>query len=88
MPNMHCAKKRLKKDKKKGLRNKAVRTTVKNVIKRVRVAVAQKNTDAAKEHLKAAIPAIDKAASKGVIHKKKASRLISRLTKQANQIAS
>ena len=55
----------------------------KNVVKDVRLAVAQ-NADDALVQLNAAQSAIDKAAKKGVLHKKTAARKISRLTKQVN----
>ena len=49
--------------------------------------VAQKDMEAAKTALKAAIGEISKAGSKGVYHKKTVSRKISRLTKAVNGIA-
>jgi small subunit ribosomal protein S20 len=73
--------KRIKQNEKRRLRNKHVRSTLRTFIKRVREAVASKDSGAAKEALSAAIPVIDKAASKGVIHKANASRNVSRLTK-------
>ena len=65
------------------LRNKAVQTRVKNVVKDVRLAVAQDSENAV-EQLTVAKSAIDKAAKKGVLHKKTASRKISRLSRQVN----
>jgi small subunit ribosomal protein S20 len=50
-------------------------------VKQVRNAVAAGNQDEAQTALNRAIPYIDKAATKGVIHKGTASRKISRLTK-------
>ena len=46
-----------------------------------------KDKEAATAALKAAIPVIDKAAAKGVIHSSNASRNVSRLTKLVNTIA-
>jgi small subunit ribosomal protein S20 len=43
-----------------------------------------KDTSAAQEALKSTVSTIAKTASKGVIHKKTASRKISRLTKRVN----
>ena len=54
------------------------------MVKRVRVAVQEKNEKKAKEALARVIPLIDKAASKGVIHWRTRSRKISRLTKLVN----
>jgi small subunit ribosomal protein S20 len=56
---------------------------VKNVVKDVRAAVAENAVDAA-ERLNAAKSVIDNAAKKGVLHKKTASRKISRLARQVN----
>ena len=50
-------------------------------IKRVRNALDGRDNDAAKAGLPVAVKAIDRAASKGVIHRNTASRYISRLTR-------
>ena len=81
MAHHKSAIKRIKQNEKRRLRNRHVRSTLRTFIKRVREAVASKDSGAAKEALAAAIPVIDKAASKGVIHKANASRNVSRLTK-------
>jgi small subunit ribosomal protein S20 len=80
--------KRIKQNKKRADRNKHVRTTLRTFVKRVREAVAANDDVRAKESLAAAIPVIDSAASKGIIHRNKASRDISRLTKLINTLAS
>ncbi|MBP1751332.1 MAG: ribosomal protein [Geobacteraceae bacterium] len=81
MAHHKSAIKRIKQNKKKCERNKHVRSTLRTFIKRVREAVEAKDGSRAKETLSAAIPVIDSAASKGVIHRSNASRNISRLTK-------
>jgi small subunit ribosomal protein S20 len=73
--------KRIKQNAKKCERNKHIRSTLRTFIKRVREAAAGNNVNAAKEALAAAIPVIDSAASKGIIHPNNASRNVSRLTK-------
>jgi len=78
--------KRIKQNAKKNARNRHVSSTLKTHIKRVREAVASKDKEAATEALKAAIPVIDKTATKGVIHKSNASRSVSRLTKLVNTL--
>ncbi|MCB2148495.1 MAG: 30S ribosomal protein S20 [Deltaproteobacteria bacterium] len=83
MANHKSALKRAGQNERRRLRNKAVQTRVKNVVKDVRLAVAQ-NAENAVEQLNAAKSAIDKAAKKGVLHKKTASRKISRLNRQVN----
>jgi small subunit ribosomal protein S20 len=73
--------KRIKQNDRKNARNKHVRSTLRTHIKRVREAVAANDLALAKETLQAAIPYIDSAASKGVIHRSNASRNVSRLSK-------
>jgi small subunit ribosomal protein S20 len=50
--------------------------------------VADNSTEQAKENLIKAVSIIQKTSSKGVIHKRKASRKISRLARQVNQLSS
>lgn len=87
MANIKSAKKRIKVIETKTARNKAVKSKVKTYIKKVDVAVAEKDVEAAKTALLAATAEIDKATSKGVLHKRTASRKVSRLAKAVNSIA-
>ncbi len=68
------------------LRNKAVRSGVKTVIKKVETAIASGKREDAGKSLIEAVKALNKAASKGVIHKNTASRNISRLTRKVNAL--
>jgi small subunit ribosomal protein S20 len=79
--------KRIKQNAKRNERNRHVRSTLRTFIKRVREAVAAKDATLARESLVAAIPFIDAAASKGVIHRSNASRNVSRLNKLVNTLA-
>ena len=81
MANHKSAEKRNRQNSIRNARNTHIRSTMRTYVKLVRVAVANGDADAAKEALSKAVPFIDKAASKGVIHKATASRKISRLTK-------
>ena len=81
MAHHKSAIKRIKQNDRRNARNKHVRTTLRTHIKRVREAVAAKDVTLAKETLQVAIPYIDSAASKGVIHRSNASRNVSRLSK-------
>jgi small subunit ribosomal protein S20 len=67
-------------------RNKAVKTSLRTAYKRVDAAVAGTDNDEAASQLKLAIRAFDKAASKGVIHKKTAARTKSRLSKRISSM--
>ena len=82
MANHVSALKRARQSEARRMRNKAVRTIVRNHIKTVRQAIDSGDTEKAREALQAAVPMIDKAASKGVLHKNNAARQVSRLSKQ------
>ncbi len=84
MANVASAEKRNRQRIKRRARNQFHLSTMRTYVKRVRTAVEAKDGKAA-DLLKAAIKVIDKAASKGVIDKKAASRKISRLTKSLNR---
>lgn len=86
MATHKSAVKRAKQNEDRNLRNKSSRTRVKGVVKQVRTAINERSAEAAQTALAEAIPVIHKAAQKGAIHRSTASRKISRLTKQVNQI--
>lgn len=86
MANHKSAKKRARQNEIRRVRNKAVRTRVKNVVKGVRQAVTENAAESAAAQIVQAQSVIDKAAKKGVIHKKTAARKISRLTKHVNAV--
>jgi small subunit ribosomal protein S20 len=73
--------KRNRQNERRRLRNKAVRSELKTRTKRA-VTAAEQGTDDATEALRLALKRIDKAASKGVIHKNQAARRKSRLMKK------
>lgn len=83
MANHKSALKRAGQNERRRLRNRAVQTRVKNVVKDVRQAAAG-DTEKAVERLSTAKSVIDKAVKKGVLHQKTASRKISRLAKRVN----
>ncbi|HHS48984.1 MAG TPA: 30S ribosomal protein S20 [Desulfurella acetivorans] len=85
MANHKSALKRVKQNKKRYLRNKAYRTRLKNIVKQARLAINSTDTQDLDQELKKAQKAIHKIKSKGVIHKNKAARLVSRLAKAANK---
>lgn len=87
MANIKSAKKRILVNRTKAERNKAIRSNVKTVVKKVYAAIEAKDKEAAAAALLVATSTIDKATSKGVYHKNYASRKISRLSKAVNQMA-
>lgn len=88
MANHKSALKRAKQSEEQRLINVGYKTRVKNVVKEVRSEIAEGSSDKAKETLKKAVSVLQKTASKGVFHKKKAARKISRLALQINQLSS
>ena len=88
MANHKSALKRAKQSEAKRSINSGYKTRAKNVVKDVRAAISEGSGDKAKESLKKAVSVLQKTASKGAIHKKKASRKISRLALQINQLSS
>ena len=84
MANHKSALKRARQSETKRLRNKAAKTRVKNVVKDARTVAADAANDQAVSTLNEAKSTIDKAAKKGVIHKRTAGRKISRLSKLVN----
>ena len=78
MPNLRSAKKRLRQDVKKSLRNQIAKTRIKTEVKK-----SLESGD-----IKGATSAIDRAASKGIIHRNAAARKKSRLAKRLATAAS
>lgn len=86
MANHKSAEKRNRQTQVRRMRNRINRSKMKTAIRGLNEAIESGNTEEAKSALAAAVPVIAKTASKGTIHKKNASRKISRLTKRVNQM--
>ncbi|MCR5628065.1 30S ribosomal protein S20 [Eubacterium sp.] len=84
MANIKSAKKRILVNRTKYERNKAAKSAIKTAIKKVEVAVAEGNKEEATTALVNATKIIDKAGSKGIMHKNTAANKVSRLTKLVN----
>lgn len=81
MANIHSAIKRIRSSKRRAVRNQVARNRARNAVKDARVAITSGTDTAVK--VNAAASALDKAAEKGVIHKRNAARRKSRLMKAA-----
>jgi small subunit ribosomal protein S20 len=79
--------KRARQNKKRYVYNRAIKSAVKTGIKNLLAAIESKNNETVQPQLKKVIVSINKAATKGVMHKKTASRRISRLTKRVNKLS-
>jgi small subunit ribosomal protein S20 len=77
--------KKARQGEKNRLRNAHVKSNMKTNIKKVLLAMQGKDKDGLQQTLKEAVTCIDKAASKGVIHKNNAARRVSRLSKKVGQ---
>ena len=87
MANTASAEKKNRQRIKRRARNLYHLTTMRTFVKRVRVAIDDKDIKVAKEALGAAIEQLDKAAQKGAIKKQTAARTKSRLTVAVNGLA-
>ncbi|MFJ7950000.1 30S ribosomal protein S20 [Lysinibacillus sp. NPDC096418] len=82
MPNIKSAIKRVKVNAKANVANTQAKSAMRTTVKKAENAVAAK-AENAQELLQAAYKSLDKAASKGLIHKNAAARKKSRLAKKA-----
>ncbi|PIP68604.1 MAG: 30S ribosomal protein S20 [Candidatus Omnitrophica bacterium CG_4_9_14_0_2_um_filter_42_8] len=82
MPILHASYKDIKQSAKRGLRNQSVKSELKTETKKFLDLISSKKTDEAKKQLTYLITQLDKAQSKGIVHKNTASRKISRLMKK------
>lgn len=87
LANIKSAKKRVLVSATKAERNKEIKSGVKTAVKKVDAAIAANNKEEALSELTNATSVIEKAASKGVLHKNTASRKVSRLSKAVNGMA-
>ena len=83
MPNIKSAKKRVIIAEKNQKKNAAAKSAIRTSVKKARIAVASKDESAAVA-VKSAIISVDKAASKGLMHKNTAARKKSQLAKALN----
>ena len=86
MANIKSQIKRNRQNQKRHDRNKAVRSELKTRVKRA-VTAAEQGDEKAAEIATSAVKRLDKAASKGIIHKNAAARRKSRLQKRVNKAA-
>ena len=87
MPIIKSAQKQLKKSRKRRLRNRAAKSSLKTAMKKVRAGLEGRDREAAEKALAEAVPLMDKAAGKGIIHKNAAARYKSRLARQVHALS-
>src|SRR5262245_29390236 len=87
MANTRSALKRMRQSEKRRVRNAAVRSSVRSAVRSTRTALAAASVQDARAGLARAIRLLDKAVTKGVVHKNAAARKKSRLSRQLNALA-
>ena len=84
MPNIKSAKKRVRSNERKEKINTIVTSSMRTAIKKFEKDVKAGNKEEASKSLNTAIQRVDKAMKNGLVHKNKAARVKSRLTKLKN----
>jgi len=77
-----------RKSEKRKLHNLKVKSSIKQIIRKIKKSVLKKDLEESKKLLKEAYSIIDKASKKNIIHKNAASRKKSQLSKIVNQLVS
>jgi small subunit ribosomal protein S20 len=80
MANTASARKRIRQTEKRTIRNRARKSRVRTFLRKVESAIAGGDQAQAQEALKAAQPELQRAATKGVLHRNTVARKLSRLS--------
>jgi small subunit ribosomal protein S20 len=88
LANTRSAIKRLRSAERRRLHNRVYRMRARTAVKKARQLMDEGRVEEAREAVRMAVSALDKAAEKGIIHKNNASRRKSRLMQQLNQAQS
>jgi small subunit ribosomal protein S20 len=86
MPHTKSVAKNIRQSEARRARNKPQKSKVRTAIKKTVTAIAEGKKDELPALIKAAASTVDKAATKGILHRNTASRIRSRLTKGANKV--
>ncbi len=84
MANHKSALKRIRSNERKRIRNRIIRSRMRTFVKKARISVQGEDATSARDATLQAIKELDKAVSKGVLHKNTAARQKSRLMKKLN----
>lgn len=84
MANHASALKRQRQSEKRRQRNRGTKSAINTTVKKVFTSLNEKDADTARGLYKEAVSKLDSAVTKGTLHRKTASRRISRLTKKVN----
>lgn len=86
MPNIKSAIKRARQSEKRRMKNASQKSALRTAVKTAEAAMAQTDVEKAKEALLNATRKLDKAVTKGLLHKNAAARKKSRLAKKLNEL--
>jgi len=86
LANHKSAEKRARQGEKRRMRNASAKARVKTSVKAVLNSIEEKDSEKSRDILLDTTKIIDKAAARGIFHKKTAARKISRLTKKVNAL--
>ena len=86
MPNNASAEKRMRQEQKRRAHNRSVKSLVRTQVTKARQSISNTtaSADDAQAAVRVAVSELDRAAKKGVLHKRNAARRKSRLMKQLN----
>ena len=87
MANIKSSAKRILVSRANAARNKADKSELKTTIKKFEAAVAEGNQENTEAAYKAAVKSVDRAVSKGLIHKNNAARKKSKMAAKVNALA-
>jgi small subunit ribosomal protein S20 len=85
--NHPSALKRHRQNEKRRVRNQGLKTRLRHIVREVRTAIANRDPEAAATTFARATRALDKAVTKGVLHRNAAARKVSRLARAVTQLA-
>jgi small subunit ribosomal protein S20 len=86
LANIRSAKKRMRQSERRRLRNAGVRSSVRSAVKSARTALGGASAAEARATVARTLRVLDKAVTKGILHKNAAARRKSRLTRQLNAL--
>ena len=88
MPIIKSSEKDLRRTARRTQRNRAAKGKLRSSLKRVRVALGEKQAENARQTMRDATPVLDRAVTKKILHKNAAARYKSRLMRQLNRLNS
>ena len=87
MPIIKSSIKDLRRTERRSAKNRAAQGKLRSTLKRARAAVAAGQTEAAQKAVAEALPVIDRAPGKGILHKNAAARHKSRLMRRLSKLS-